>query len=443
MSAPSSLDTLLQIQQRALQAGTLPALRFTVVNETHALAPYRQAALLGLRDGVSHLEAASGLVSVANDSPYVVWLNRFARRWPQDGQAHALDFADAAPEDAQGWEEWLPDHLLLVPLKDRLGRRLATVMYARETPWSEAEQDLLLRLHATYGYCYGALSAGAWRPWKGLRSLLARRHRWKIALAVLAALCIPVRLSALAPAEVTALDAIQVSAPQDGVVGAFAVAPNARVKTGDLLFSLDDSTLLNRRQVAIQALAVARADAHIAQQRAFDDVKSKADVAVAMGRVREKEAELAAVDAQAQRVEIRADRDGVAIYGDPNDWIGRPVQTGERVMQLAQPEDAGVLIWLAVPDAINLDLGAPIKLFLHTDPLRPLAGHLVETSYQAIRSPEDVASYRLRARFDQAGGEALPRIGLRGTARISGEWVPLAYSLFRRPIAAVREWTGL
>ena len=110
MSAPSSLDTLLQIQQRALQAGTLPALRFTVVNETHALAPYRQAALLGLRDGVSHLEAASGLVSVANDSPYVVWLNRFARRWPQDGQAHALDFADAAPEDAQGWEEWLPDH---------------------------------------------------------------------------------------------------------------------------------------------------------------------------------------------------------------------------------------------------------------------------------------------------------------------------------------------
>jgi hypothetical protein len=35
------------------------------------------------------------------------------------------------------------------------------------------------------------------------------------------------------------------------------------------------------------------------------------------------------------------------------------------------------------------------------------------------------------------------RIGLRGTARVSGEWTCLGYYLLRRPIAAVREWTGL
>ena len=152
-------------------------------------------------------------------------------------------------------------------------------------------------------------------------------------------LFIPVRMSVLAPAEVIALNAMAVAAPQDGVVGSFAVAPNARVKAGDLLFSLDDSALLNRQQVALKSLEIARADAHVAQQRAFDDAKSKADVAVALGRVREKEAELAAVDTQAQRVEVRAERDGVAIFADTNDWLGRPVQTGERVMQLAQPED--------------------------------------------------------------------------------------------------------
>jgi len=66
---------------------------------------------------------------------------------------------------------------------------------------------------------------------------------------------------------------------------------------------------------------------------------------------------------------------------------------------------------------------------------------VTQTSYQAVVSPEGVSAYRLRARFDQ--GETLPRIGLRGTARVSGEWTIMGYYLLRRPIAALREWTGL
>ena len=82
-----------------------------------------------------------------------------------------------------------------------------------------------------------------------------------------------------------------------------------------------------------------------------------------------------------------------------------------------------------------------MRLFLHTDPLCPRSGRLIEASYQATLSPESVASYKLRARFEE--GTELPRIGLRGTARISGEWVLLGYYLFRRPLAHLREWSGL
>ena len=35
------------------------------------------------------------------------------------------------------------------------------------------------------------------------------------------------------------------------------------------------------------------------------------------------------------------------------------------------------------------------------------------------------------------------RIGLKGTAKLYGERAPLGYLLLRRPIASVREWTGL
>lgn len=441
MNDSSDLGVLLQIEARALEAQALPALRFTIVNETHALTPYRQAAMFELEGDRLVLTAASGLVSVANESPFAVWLSRFAQRFPRDGTIHRLDLADASPEDAAGWGEWLPEHLVLVPLRDRKGAQQGVVMYAAETPWSDGACDLLGRLHATYGYCFAGMRQTAQDRWQWLRSLFKKRNRWLIAGALLACLFIPVRLSVLAPAEVIALNAVAVAAPQDGVVGSFAVTPNARVKAGDLLFSLDDSSLLNRLAVSRKALEIAQADAHVAQQRAFDDVKSKADVAVALGRVREKEAELAAVETQAQRVEVRADKDGIAIFSDTNDWIGRPVMTGERVMQLAQPEDSGIQVWLAVADAINLELDAPVRLFLHTDPLSPRSGRLIEASYQATLSPESVASYKLRARFEE--GTELPRIGLRGTARISGEWVLLGYYLFRRPLAHLREWSGL
>jgi Biotin-lipoyl like len=441
MNDSSDLGVLLQIEARALEAQTLQALRFTIVNETHALTPYRQAAMFELDGDRLRMVAASGLVSVANDSPFAVWLSSFARRFPRDGTIHRLDFADASPDDAQGWGEWLPEHLALVPLRDPAGNLVGMVLYAADTPWSDEACDQLARLHVTYGYCFASLRKTVQDRWKWLRSLFRRRNRWLLAAALVLSLFIPVRLSVLAPAEVVALNAIAVAAPQDGVVGSFAVAPNARVKAGDLLFSLDDSSLLNRLAVARKALEIAQADAHIAQQRAFDDLKSKADVAVALGRVREKEAELAAVETQAQRVEVRADKDGIAIFADTNDWIGRPVLTGERVMQLAQPEDGGILVWLAVADAINLELDAPMRLFLHTEPLSPRSGRLIEASYQATLSPESVASYKLRARFDE--GTELPRIGLRGTARISGDWVLLGYYLFRRPIAHLREWSGL
>lgn len=441
MNDSSDLGVLLQIEARAMEAATLQALRFTIVNETHALTPYRQAAMFEMDGDRLRLVAASGLVSVANDSPFAVWLSRFAQRFPRDGAIHRLDFSDASPDDAPGWGEWLPEHLALVPLRNGTGGLSAMVMYAAEQPWTDEACDLLARLHATYGYCFANMQKTVTDRWRWVRRLFGKRNRWLIAGALVLSLFIPVRLSVLAPAEVVALNAVAVAAPQDGVVGSFAVAPNARVKAGDLLFSLDDSSLLNRLAVARKALEIAQADAHIAQQRAFDDVRSKADVAVALGRVREKEAELAAVETQAQRVEVRADQDGIAIFSDTNDWIGRPVQTGERVMQLAKPEDGGILVWLAVADAINLELGAPVRLFLHTEPLSPRSGKLIEASYQATLSPESVASYKLRAQFDE--GSELPRIGLRGTARISGDWVLLGYYLFRRPIAHLREWSGL
>ncbi len=441
VAASPALGDLLHLERRAYAATTAAELGFTIVNETNMLAPYRQAALFSVAaSGGLSLSHASGLVSVAEDTPFAVWLTQLANTIePQQG-VRQLDMGEAPSHLASGWQEWLPEYLLACNVYAGT-ERVGLALYARDESWTDSEIPLYERIHETYGYCLQALARTS-LPWKSLWARL-RQRRWlkRIVFATSLALLIPVRLSAIAPAEVVALSALAIAAPQDGVMGAIHVQPNAAVKTGDRLFSLDDRGLESRRAVAVRALQIAGADLLVAEQRAFDDAKSKGDVAAAQGRVREKQAELDLIEGTLERVTMRAPADGVVIFGDPNDWLGRPVQTGERIMQLANPRDAGVLVWLPVADAINLDIGAPIQVFLHTDPLSPASASLIETSYQSVQSPASVSSYRVRGRFDRA--DAGTRIGLRGTARVSGEWACLGYYLMRRPIAAVREWTGL
>ena len=207
-----------------------------------------------------------------------------------------------------------------------------------------------------------------------------------------------------------------------------------------LFRSLDDTTLRNRREVAQKTLEVSRADALAAQQKAFDNQQSKAELSVLSGRVKEKEAELAYLDEALARVEVKSELDGVFIYTDANDWVGKPVVTGERIGQLAQSAELGVLAWLPVGDAINLEAGADMRVYLQVAPLSALSATLQQASYQATPSPDGIAAYRVRGKLD--AGE-FARIGLRGVAKIYGGWRPLGYWILRRPLGAMRQWLGL
>ncbi|MEN0106491.1 MAG: hypothetical protein AAGC84_08705, partial [Pseudomonas sp.] len=121
-------------------------------------------------------------------------------------------------------------------------------------------------------------------------------------------------------------------------------------------------------------------------------------------------------------------------------WLGKPVATGERIMQVADPALPAKRIQLPVADAIVLEPGAQITLFLTAYPLQPLHGELLEYSYQARPSDEGVASYRLLASVDDTAENA--RLGLHGTAKLYGPRVLLGYYVLRRPLASLRAWSG-
>lgn len=439
--------------ERVRQTRSAKELCFSLANEVWQLMPYHQGFVWRTRAGKPKLTTVSGLAKLGEDSPLTAWLHRLgqwleSRLTQQDGLEPMFVQAEDLPEKLQdGWREWLPEYLYVLPVvpsvrrdKHQTPALLGFVGYAMENAPSEKTQELVVRALAAYGdawsgYMPGQSIAPSWR----------RRAGWALAAVAVALMFLPVRLSVLAPAEIVGLDAVAVNAPMDGVVQSFAVTPNQAVRQGQLLYTLDDTTLRNRREIAIRQLEVARADALAAAQKSFANEASRAELASINGVVAEKEAELALVEEMLARIQVFAPGDGVAVFTDVNDWQGKPVSTGQRVMMLANPEKPGLLIWLPVPDAINLEAGAEVKTYLQVAPLDPLPASLFETSYQAVASPLGVQSYRLRARFESLEDDQRQhaRIGLKGTAKIYGEKAALGYYLFRRPLAALRRMTGL
>ena len=403
-----------ELEARARSAGSVAELCFSMANDAHPLLGFRQALVLG--EG-GRVLTVSGLAKPEEDSPYLLWL-RCSWPWvreclPAGGWFAPSDevLAGAPADVADGWREWWPAGVCVLRLSRRNGQPLGWVLFLLEQPPAPEAAALLTRVSQTWAYCWEML-AGVHRP--------------------------SLRQTALAPGEVVPLEAVAITAALDGVVSTVHVRPNQVVQAGDPLFSLDDTTLRNRLEVVRQSVAVADAELLSATQMSFDDSRSKAELAALIGRTQERRAELAAVQAQLERVHALAPYDGIAVFADADEWQGRPVMTGERIMLLADPAKSAMLVHLPVADAIALEVGAPVKLFLTVRPLSPLKGRVTETSYQATLSPEGVASYRLRADLD--GNDA--RIGLKGTAKLYGGWVVLGYYLLRRPLATLREWSG-
>src|ERR1700744_5928111 len=125
--APNSFDpqlvalgTLVQLLKRARQAASAEELGFVMVNETHALLPYRQAALWQRHArGSGKVAAISGAALAERNAPFTLWLNPAFEKFDRENPPDAIRPVDAVSLGdvlGEAWGEWLPAHGLLVPL---------------------------------------------------------------------------------------------------------------------------------------------------------------------------------------------------------------------------------------------------------------------------------------------------------------------------------------
>ncbi|MCX5728513.1 MAG: HlyD family efflux transporter periplasmic adaptor subunit, partial [Nitrospirae bacterium] len=242
-----------------------------------------------------------------------------------------------------------------------------------------------------YAYAWRAVGPSNSRRW---RWGLSRTTTWILAAATLGALAIPVPMSTLAPAKIVAKDPLIVSAPIDGVIAEILVLPNTVVSEGQVLFKYEDTTFRSEYEISERNLDVAMAQYRRAAQGSFVEAAQKAEVPLLKAEVELRETERNYAHERLTKVEVKAEQAGLLLYTDKSDWIGKPVVVGQRIMELANPQQLEVRIDLAVADAIVLHEGAAVTLFLNANPFSSVPATVSHASYHAEVLPNNTLAYR-------------------------------------------------
>ena len=474
------MERLLRLEGEIRRLPDVNALRIFAVNELKTLLPFVQGFFVELDEGgrrgrkKARVLAATGLSVIDRQAPLIAMMEAAAGRAAAEAGLSARMGRLEAWLDGPVMEEWAFREALWLPLipphapegdgtetNDTEGKTpssarsepRAGLLLLRAEPFTEADAAIGMRLAEALGQAHALLSPRkAWLAfWRKPRVLIA------VATLVALLMLVPVPMTVMAPAEVVAADPLVVAAPMDGVIREVVVDPGAQVMRGTLLAVYDDTRLKADAELAARKVAVAASRVETLRKAAFDDPRARAELAQAQAELDLALAEQARAQELLSKVELRAAQAGIAVFSDRREWVRRPVSTGEKIMEIADPHQLALRIDVPVKDAIAIRPGARVRVFLDADPLHAIPARVTDAGYHAREVAGGVLAYRVMARFepeaDAAGdGEKAPtkrnaaqkalRIGFRGTAQISGETVPLGFYLFRRPIAALRQYFG-
>ncbi|MEL6784197.1 MAG: HlyD family efflux transporter periplasmic adaptor subunit [Pseudomonadota bacterium] len=445
------LEALLKFESQVRGVASARELWFCLANEALHLTSARQIFVFkptGRGGRKLKLCAVSNLSMVDANSPAVIALENhvsstlhMAHQRGEEERAAPYLFALSQKQIADGTNAQtsaLDANAVLLTLRDARDNLLGAMVICGDSPEIAAELPVLNRL--------GQVAEFAWRALAPRRAVAGSSGLRKVLpvtalLLAIAALFIRVPLSTLAPVEIVASDPEVIAAPISGVIRKILVDGNKQVAAGTPLFQYEDAVLLAELKIAEKTYSVANAKLKKAQQSSFGQGGGRQDLATAEAELGLALAELNFARSKFSQTIIKAPKDGVVVLDRKSDWQGKPVSVGERVLDIAQVDRVEARIDLPVSDAIVLRNGAPVKLYLDTNPLKALEAEVVSASYRASLDVSNALSFTVRAKL-AAGDAPLPRIGARGTAQVSGDDVSLGFYLFRRPLAAIRQWIG-
>ena len=133
--------------------------------------------------------------------------------------------------------------------------------------------------------------------------------------------------------------------------------------------------------------------------------------------------------------------EGVALIDNPDEWQGRPVKLGERILIISDPKKTKVKMWIPENDNIHIEMTKPVTVFLNPYPDKSYNVKLTYISHETVLSDKHVSSFLAEGDWEEANPDV--KLGIKGTAIIYGEKVSLLYYVFRKPWATVRDFFGI
>lgn len=430
------LAIIIDLEKRVRNAITIDELCFIAVNETYKIVQYRQALIF---DKTGEIKAISGTSNFELNSPFIYWLKRhlspLASQIDDPKEIRAEDFENITE---LAWDDWLPKHGYFLPLVSPVHGKLGSLFLSRDQNWNINEKEILSLIADIYGHSWGVFKKTTFLPFFKNRGKL---YKILLGLAVFSILFIRIPITVLAPSEIVPVNPSIMRSPVEGVIKKILVNPNQIVGKGEILFIMDSVEQRNNLDIAQKIFMSLRVQYAQLKRQALSDLRSKKFFAEIQGRLNEQEIRIENLKQLINRMKVRAPQGGTVIIDDPRSWEGRPVNLGEKIISLADKSFVEVESWLSVGDAIHLQKGSPVRLYLNSNPLEPISASLHTFSYEAQQRPGDIYAHRLRSKI--LDNSIIPRLGLRGTARILGEDVSIFYWIFRRPMSAFRQFFGI
>ena len=432
---------LIGLEKKTREAKTQDELNFVVANETRQIIDFVNSfLLLKAPTDKFQVKATSDLATVDRTAPLITYVENIVNNSGVNlKEIQNLELDKVSKKLKVKKPKNIPENFLFIPIISPQKGLQGYLLLSRNEKFIENEIELSRHLSVTYGHAFNTFLTD-FSVKNFFKKYLFGSRSWIVILAIIFISIIPIKITSTAPVEVVPKNPILITSPFDGVVKNIVANNNDKVKSGDLLVLLEDTDLLNNYNLAKQSLQVSEKELLRSRQSSFTDNEEKARLAELVAQVELKKAEVESNGERLKNTKLYASQKGIAIVDQKNEWQGRPVSVGEKIMTVANPDKVEFLVWLPVKDSLIIRENSDVKVFLDINPIKPLKGKLLRASYEPSLSPEEVLSYKIGVSYE---GKVPPRIGLRGTAKIYGSKVTLFYYLFRKPITFVRQLIGI
>ncbi|MFW5498406.1 MULTISPECIES: HlyD family efflux transporter periplasmic adaptor subunit [unclassified Maridesulfovibrio] len=439
-----------QLSTELLAAENLKQLYFRLLNRSISLCPYKRAVLFKVDGKRVNFLAVSGKSGVDAYSEMVEKWESLASSLSGKDKPQLLNEGVFSDQEAQNWK-FISDHtnglsVYLLPIKP-WGKTKYVLWFERweQEEWTERDLQLLSLVGVSANSAFERLEPETFC--RRMKDRIFSWHRFLVAIVILLAIQLSWRvpLRVVSPCEIIPEDPFIVTAPLSGVISEVTVESGDKVNEGSSLFYYDPRVITEELKIAQQQVNILETTMMTTELKALDSTKAKAELSILDYRLKQENIRLKMAEYRASKLNVRAEVSGSIIVDNPDEWRGRPVEVGQKVLMVVDPENINLRIWLPEADNVNFSNSTEVKVLLNAFPDDSLHARIKYVAQSVSVSPEGVPSIMAEGAFDDQAniGEGKLRMGLKGSAVLYGEKVSVAYWLLRKPWASARRIMGI